>query len=93
MTYLLLLIHGIAISDDFSTNFLAANDVTHILHLLIAVGMILLGILLGCRRSTPEAGGSPPGERRLAAHAETDLSPIIGDSRLQSTTSLLTTGA
>jgi hypothetical protein len=48
--YLVLWIYGLVIDHDSAANFVPLNTADNWLHLGLAVGMILLGILTGARR-------------------------------------------
>lgn len=62
VVYGLLLVYGLVVSGDHPANFVPLNEADNWLHAAIAVGMILLGVLLG-RRSADRA----PASRRAAA--------------------------
>lgn len=54
--YLLLFIYGLVIDPHSSANFVPVNNADNWLHLVLAVGMIGLGVALS-RRTTPHATG------------------------------------
>jgi hypothetical protein len=53
VVYLLLWIYGLVIDHDSSANFVPVNDADNWLHLILAIGMIGLGVAL---RRTPARG-------------------------------------
>jgi 4-hydroxybenzoate polyprenyltransferase len=55
VVYLLLFIYGLLIDHDSSANFVPVNDADNWLHLVLAIGMIALGVALGRRRD--DTGG------------------------------------
>jgi hypothetical protein len=64
IVYLVLFLYGMVIDHDSSANFVPVNTADNWLHLVLAIGMIALGVLL-TRRGTAvratDAGGSSPG--------------------------------
>jgi hypothetical protein len=49
VVYLVLWIYGLVVDESSSANFVPVNDADDWLHLVLGVGMILLGVLLGRR--------------------------------------------
>jgi arginine exporter protein ArgO len=47
VVYLVLWVYGLAIGMDSSANFVPVNNADNWLHLVLGVGMILLGVILG----------------------------------------------
>ena len=58
--YALLWLYGLLVPVDSAANFVPMNDADDWLHLVLAIGMILLGVLLGRRpvTGTPRAGAA-----------------------------------
>jgi 4-hydroxybenzoate polyprenyltransferase len=50
--YLVLTIYGLVIDHDSAANFVPVNSADNWLHLVLAIGMLGLGIVLGRRRGT-----------------------------------------
>lgn len=55
--YLLLFIYGLVIDHDSSANFVPVNNADNWLHLVLAIGMIGLGVALSRRTTTHADGG------------------------------------
>jgi hypothetical protein len=55
--YLVLFIYGLVIDHDSSANFIPVNDADNWLHLILAIGMIGLGVALGRTREHAGAAG------------------------------------
>nr|WP_245595462.1 DUF4383 domain-containing protein [Glycomyces tenuis] len=51
LVYLVLWIYGLVVDHDSTANFVPLNTADNWLHLILAVGMILLGVVLGGARS------------------------------------------
>jgi hypothetical protein len=62
--YALLWLYGLIVAEDSAANFVPMNDADDWLHLVLAVGMIALGLLLG--RGTVGAGRLGVTDRRRA---------------------------
>jgi hypothetical protein len=54
--YALLWLYGLLVPVDSAANFVPMNDADDWLHLVLAIGMILLGVLLGRRPVTAATG-------------------------------------
>lgn len=50
--YLVLFVYGLVFSGDMGANFVPLNAADNVLHLLLGVGMLVLGLVLG-RRAVP----------------------------------------
>jgi hypothetical protein len=59
LVYLLLWVYGLVVDESSDANFVPLNDADDWLHLVLAAGMILLGLLLG--RSLPARNRSVRG--------------------------------
>src|ERR671916_1397116 len=55
--YLVLFLYGLLVGQDSAANFIPVNTADDILHLLLGIGMIVLGVVLTRRRSDVTAGG------------------------------------
>jgi hypothetical protein len=51
LVYAILWLYGLFVDHESSANFVPLNDADDWLHLGLAVGMVLLGVLLGRRRA------------------------------------------
>jgi hypothetical protein len=56
IVYLVLFLYGLLVGQDSAANFVPVNTADDILHLLLGIGMILLGVVLTRRRSDVTAG-------------------------------------
>jgi hypothetical protein len=45
IVYALLFVYGVAIDHDSSANFVPVNDADNVLHLVLAIGMVALGVV------------------------------------------------
>ena len=54
--YLVLFLYGLLVGQDSAANFVPLNTADDILHLLLGIGMILLGVVLTRRRTDATAG-------------------------------------
>lgn len=59
--YLLLFVYGLLIDHDSAANFIPLNTADNWLHLILALGMIALGVLLSRRPATTSTTGRPVG--------------------------------
>jgi hypothetical protein len=49
--YLVLFVYGLVVSEDSAANFVPVNGADDVLHLILAIGMIALGLALGRHRA------------------------------------------
>jgi arginine exporter protein ArgO len=56
IVYLVLFLYGLLVGQDSAANFVPVNTADDILHLVLGIGMILLGVVLTRRRSDVTAG-------------------------------------
>jgi arginine exporter protein ArgO len=56
IVYLVLFLYGLLVGQESAANFVPVNTADDILHLLLGIGMILLGVVLTRRRSDVTAG-------------------------------------
>ncbi|BBZ08804.1 membrane protein [Mycolicibacterium doricum] len=62
--YLLLFIYGLLIDPDSSANFIPVNNADNWLHLVLAIGMIGLGVALSRGNNALATGGTAPPSTR-----------------------------
>src|SRR5215213_2233711 len=60
IVYLVLFLYGLLVGQDSAANFVPVNTADDILHLLLGIGMILLGVVLTRRRNDVTAGDARP---------------------------------
>ena len=59
LIYVVLWIYGLAIDHQSAMNFVPLNTADNWLHLVLAVGMLALGLVLGNRDARIVGGGTP----------------------------------
>jgi len=60
IVYLVLFLYGLLVGQDSAANFVPVNTADDILHLVLGIGMILLGVVLTRRRNDVTAGDARP---------------------------------